>query len=629
VDTRSFRPVPYADLPETRQTPAPAEEPPTGTDPDANTDFELRTKRPEAPIGYELFHRLGGGGMGDVYLADDLTTNKRVAMKFLQAPNNPVAVERFLIEVRALAKIDHPHIVRVFAHDFYRSVPFFTMEYAEGGTLADRVKKDGPLDPIEAAGLIITVARAMTASHAANVIHRDLKPSNILLAKDGTPKVSDFGLAKRADVDDGLTTQSGPIGTLGFMPPEQVSSRHGEITKQSDVYGLGATLYYLLTGRPPFKGEQAEVLTEVVNALPNRVRAIRAEVPWGLEAIVHKCLAKKAKDRYQTMADLAADLERFVAGKTPLAPQLTRVRRLRQWAVRHRTRLAGAAVAVVAATVLVWVGVLLAAPTDHLKKMQKDLAAGRRVELIGATGLPKWHNWVLGSPELVLNSDGICSFEANGQSMLELCPDPMCEHYMIRAEIQFTQTKLLFQPANPNGANPPAQIAGTTIAGVYCGYGATPGNGGAAHTALMAVFNDAPPLLKQANGRPTTSDVRFRRWGLFLGPNQLEVGYKTNLGHIQFVPAAGQTGPWRTIEIEVSPERVLCWWQQPDGTKALFADRTFTECRAVDARFLDELNAKVPNHGIMNLPLSSRMPIGIWNERASISLRNVSVTPLP
>jgi serine/threonine-protein kinase len=605
-------------------------------DAEANPEREVRTGRPDSPVGYELLKKLGGGGMGDVYLARDLTAKRLVAMKFLQAPSNPGAVVRFLGEVRALAKLDHPHIVRVFGHDFYRTVPYFTMEYMECGTLADRVKKNGPLAPVEAAKLLEVVARAMSACHENAVIHRDLKPSNVLLTKDGTPKVSDFGLAKHAEDEEGLTIQSAPIGTANFMSPEQVSRRHGNIDAVSDVYGLGATLYYLLTGCPPFKGEHDEVLAQVVSTPPCRLRALKPEIPQALEAIVHKCLAKNAKDRYQTMTELADDLEKFLAGEEPTAPRLTRMRRLRQWVAWHRVKLVGAGAVVIVAVVLVWMGLLLTAPTPEtptleekaLAELKRRLADGQPVDLIPDVGKPPWHRWVLGSPELALTPEGICSFEAMGQSMLELCPDTMCNHYLLRAEIQFRITKPLIQNANQNGNDQPVWIPGTTKAGVYCSYGVAPGNGGSVHTALVVLFDDSPPRPGQGI-KPPLPHVELRRWGQFLGPDLNPAGGKMGLGHTLFTPPPGNTGLWRVIEIEISPDRILCWWQEPDGTKTLFANKTLKQCNEANATVLEQITARIPNHGVVIQPVSPRMPVGIWNERASIAVRKVSLTPLP
>ena len=164
-----------------------------GTASEPGPDFLLG--QPLPPPGYDLVRRLGGGGMGDVFLAREHTSERSVAIKFLRSPGNPTAVERFLAEVRALARLDNPHIVKVFATDFYRHQPFFTMEYAAGGTLAERVTVEGPFDPVRAARLIATVARAFQVAHSNPILHRDLNPNNILPGENGAPRVSHFGLA--------------------------------------------------------------------------------------------------------------------------------------------------------------------------------------------------------------------------------------------------------------------------------------------------------------------------------------------------------------------------------------------------------------------------------------------------
>src|SRR5262249_8006869 len=276
------------------------------------------TLSPVAPPGYNIIERVGGGGMGDVCLARELAADRLVAMKFLRAGSGSAATARFLVEVRALAGLDHPHIVRVLATDFTRPDPFFTMEYVPGGTLRDRIDRTGSADPAARAGLVEIVARAVQAAHTAEVLHRDLKPSNILLSVGDTPKVSDFGLAKRLDRDDGLTVGPGEMGTPAYMPPEQVSRRNGSVGPPSDVYGLGATLYHLLAGRAPFEGESRdEILARVLADPPPRLRAIRPDVPAGLEGIVVKALEKDPQDRYPTAAALADDLDRFLSGIRP------------------------------------------------------------------------------------------------------------------------------------------------------------------------------------------------------------------------------------------------------------------------------------------------------------------------
>jgi len=596
--------------------------------PDTVSDPDLRAGFPSAPAGYDLLRPLGSGGMGDVFLAREQATERDVAVKFLRSPGNAAAFERFLAEVRALARLDHPNIVQVFATDFFRSQPFFTMEYVPGGNLSERVAANGPLDPKEAARLIATAARAVQAAHAVHVLHRDLKPSNILLTDNGSPKVTDFGLAKRTDRDDGLTTAAAALGTPSYMPPEQVNPRPGEIGPPADVYGLGATLYHLLTGRPPFIGETpAEITARVVNDPPQRPRALRPAVPAGLEGIVLKCLEKAPAARYPTPAALADDLDRFLAGSDPAAPPLTPLRRAKQWVRRHRSRLAGTAaaaaimIAVFALGAALWSPPKSGPPHDPLAGIEQELAEGRSVTLIPQAGPPKWHRWVLGSPELGASptGDGSCSFETMGRTFLELCPDPKAERYLIRAEIRFVRSKL------PAEVAPDGRAEGVTTAGVYFGYSATPGAAGAtAHAAFLVGFDDTP------RRPPQPGAVQLRRFAQLQDPNGGKpAGYKSGLGNTPFDRTPTLPGPWRAVEIEVSRNAVQARWRKPDGTMILFANLTGDAIRKEYAGLPEKLEEQSPNHGASLPDWSPRMPLGIWTDRAAIDVRNVSVTPLP
>ena len=215
---------------------------------------------PAAPPGYELIRELGIGGMGAVYLAEEVVSERKVALEVPPAAGASGCVRPFGVEVKALGALDHPNIIRFYSSDFLRSTPDFTSEYAAGGCLLKKLEAEGPLDPKEAARLMALSPRAIDAAHSARVIHRDLKPSNIVLMQDGRPKVSDFGLAKRLDREDDLTEGSGPLGSPPYMAPEQTGRNEGAIDAQTDVYGLGATLYHLVTGRRPFMGLQDEVI---------------------------------------------------------------------------------------------------------------------------------------------------------------------------------------------------------------------------------------------------------------------------------------------------------------------------------------------------------------------------------
>ncbi len=205
--------------------------------------------------GYEIEGELGRGGMGVVYKARQVRLNRTVALKMILASEHsgPEAAIRFLAEAESVAKIQHPNIVQIFHIDEHAGHPFFEMEYIPGGSLADRLDNT-PQPPRIAARLVEILARAMASAHNAGVVHRDLKPGNILLSGDGTPKVADFGLAKCLGVASGLTATNAIMGSPSYMAPEQAEGKTKDVGPLADLYALGAILYELLTGRPPFRG---------------------------------------------------------------------------------------------------------------------------------------------------------------------------------------------------------------------------------------------------------------------------------------------------------------------------------------------------------------------------------------
>ena len=399
-----------------------------------------RVRVPFAPPGFDLLRKLGSGGMGDVYLVREQVSERTVAMKFLRSPGNSAALDRFIDEIRALARINHPNIVRFYWEDYNRDRPFFTMEYAAGGSLADRVSASGPLPPLEAAELIATAARAVHAAHTVNVLHRDLKPSNVLLAADGSVKVSDFSLAKLTDRDD-ENTGAELLGTPGFMPPEQIARDRGPVGASSDVYGLGATLYYLLTGRAPFVGEnKMDIVAQVERELPDRPRRLRPEIPMALEAVTLKCLEKNPANRYSNAAELADELDRFRAGLGTKVLPLTPLRRARRWVVWNRKAIGLAVLAVALAAGLFAVGrqfrkiptVLL----DPEQVIHKEIPAGP-TPLLTAGGRPRSEIRALGSLDVSGGQEdgGTCTIESRGAGALFLLKDPGFDTYRLRAEI--------------------------------------------------------------------------------------------------------------------------------------------------------------------------------------------------
>lgn len=281
--------------------------------------------------GYEILEVLGQGGMGVVYRARQARLNRIVAIKAIRADWNfgREALRRFQAEAEAIARLQHPNILQIYDVGEHAGQPFIVMEYCVGASLASRLRGAEPLPPAEAAGLVRTLAGAVHYAHERGVIHRDLKPSNVLLNEDGTPKIVDWGLAKRLDQDDVNQTQSGVIiGTPSYMAPEQARGDIKAVGPPADIYSLGSMLYELLTGRPPFRGASSmEMLMQAMNELPVSPRRLVPSVPRDLETIVLRCLEKEPAKRYASAVELADDLGRFLAGE----PITARSRAKRSW----------------------------------------------------------------------------------------------------------------------------------------------------------------------------------------------------------------------------------------------------------------------------------------------------------
>lgn len=290
---------------------------------------------PNVP-GYRLEREIGRGGMGIVYRAVQERLQRPVALKMMLAGPfaSPRELTRFQREAELVAQLQHPNIVAVHDVGEVGGQPFFTMELVEGSSLAERLRS-GPMPARDAAAMVATVARAIDFAHQHGIVHRDLKPANILLAHDDTPKVGDFGLARRIG-GAGLTVSGVRIGTPSYMSPEQVAGEAGAIGPPTDVHALGAILYELLTGRPPFRAESdAETTRLVLDGTPRPPRTIDATIPRDLETICLQCLRKEPYRRYASAALLAADLERFRRGEPIAARRVGAVERAWRWARRR------------------------------------------------------------------------------------------------------------------------------------------------------------------------------------------------------------------------------------------------------------------------------------------------------
>jgi len=292
---------------------------------------------------YELLEEIARGGMGVVYRARQVSLDRIVAVKMMRPGvlATEDEIRRFQAEARTAASMQHPNIVAIHEVGEFDGLHYFSMDFVEGPSLAELVRQK-PLAPKEAARYVQVLAEAVHYAHGKGILHRDLKPSNVLVDAAGRPRITDFGLARPMEGGSGMTVAGTLVGTPAYMPPEQAAAEGATLTAAADCYSLGAILYELLAGRPPFQAASpVTTVRMVLEEKPAGLRTLDAGISPDLEAICLQCLEKDPTRRYQSAADLAADLERFLRGEAVLA------RRLPFW--RPRLWYAGAAAALILA----------------------------------------------------------------------------------------------------------------------------------------------------------------------------------------------------------------------------------------------------------------------------------------
>jgi WD40 repeat protein/serine/threonine protein kinase len=370
---------------------------------------------PELP-GYEILSELGRGGMGVVYKARQIRVNRIVALKVVLAGAHSDAgrLARFLGEANAVAQLQHDNIIHLYEAGEHNSLPFFSMEFVSGGSLAQREK---PLSPAEAAALVEQIAHGVQCAHENGIVHRDLKPANILLQKDQDsrlkdgadtldadaashipplssmiPKITDFGVAKQTSKDSDLTGTGDIVGTPAYMAPEQARSDHDRVGPATDIYSLGAILYECLTGRPPFQGVAGvDTLYLVVTREPLPPSQLQPSIPRDLDTICLKCLQKVPQKRYATAAALADDLRRFRRGEPITARPVSRLERTWRWCKRNPlvaallTAVAASLIfGTMTATTLAFVAYFHAEEADAQKQLADQHAEEARLNAITA-----------------------------------------------------------------------------------------------------------------------------------------------------------------------------------------------------------------------------------------------------
>jgi WD40 repeat protein/serine/threonine protein kinase len=341
--------------------------------------------------GYEILDELGRGGMGVVYKARQVALQRLVALKMILAGSHagPKQLARFRAEAEAVARLQHPNIVHIYEVGEQDGLAFFSLEFIEGGNLAQKLN-GRPLPFRESAGLICTLAGTIDYAHRRGIIHRDLKPPNILLTADGIPKITDFGLAKQLStgtgtVDDpssGSHTQTGSvIGTPSYMAPEQAGGKGQEVGPAADIYALGAILYEMLTGRPPFRAESPlDTVLQVISEEPVPPRRLSPRVPRDLETICLKCLEKEPRRRFRSAGELAEELTRFLKDEPIHAHPISTSVRLWRWCKRNPTLATTGSVAMAALLAVFFLSVFFGITRSyHATRLQTILARSDRL----------------------------------------------------------------------------------------------------------------------------------------------------------------------------------------------------------------------------------------------------------
>lgn len=563
---------------------------------------------------HEILEEIGRGGMGVVYRARDLVLERVVALKVIRSGSLASAeeVRCFYREARSAAQLRHPNIVPIYGMGLHHGQHCFTMALFPRGSLSQHLR-DYRYDIRAAVGLAAKVARAVQTAHERDIIHRDLKPGNILLDERGEPVVSDFGLAKQVEAGVTQTLADHPIGTPAYMAPKQ--ARCEAATAASDIWSLGVILYELLTGRRPFTGGGADAVKQrVLEADPDSPRRLRPDLPRDLETIVLKCLAKEPARRYGSAAELADELERWLAGEPIWTRPESRWQRVRRRMRAKRSVPAWLLVALLFFSIGVagaWALVAYFSPEARerrrqdqvLTALQHELAEGRSVTLVGPVGPPKWYLWRTqkGRAPLPESKRWPLNLESlQGPLLLELLPDPQQVSYRLSADVQpdgeIMEVGLYFaceELATPAG---PEQCFGLFRL-FFKNLVAT-----SAELRLVGLYE------MDANGENLRQEIEL--------PSNRQAGFLPTVPP----PPASEETLWRRIEVHVTPIEV----------------KAFCNGRLMGIYLVSNDQKKIAKAWRNLHPVASPIPafpprggLGLFIVRGPANFRNIVVEPLP
>jgi serine/threonine-protein kinase len=430
--------------------PADREEPVTGSEALTHPPGETASSAVPLTAGsilgdYEILEEIARGGMGVVYKARQVSVNRLVALKLIRADrldDLPDAerrqwIARFRAEAEAVANLDHPGIVPLYEVGEHQGQPYFSMKLVEGGHLGHWIKEarkagNAATRQREVARLLAAAARAVHSAHQRGILHRDLKPGNILLGGDGQPLVTDFGLAKRLD-RTGSLAPSGIVGTAAYMPPEQAAARRDAQSTAADVYGLGAILYEMLTGRPPFQGpNDLEVLLQVLEREPMPPRALAPAVNRDLETICLKCLRKEPQKRYVSAQALAEDLDRFLGCEPIHARPAGVLRRAWAWARKRPWFLTGAASLLMVFALCLSYGLWTKTREEDWNKLYLE-AQVARLSSRPAEAMERLQKAAWLRPDSRLYDEAVCTLHASGKVGPRVTLLPSTTERLVRA----------------------------------------------------------------------------------------------------------------------------------------------------------------------------------------------------